>query len=64
MNVDKFDIERIDKSLDEISKTLYELYYTNGHIGPEEYRKIERAFRLVQDIDLTKVKEMFETVEN
>lgn len=58
--MDKFDIERIDKSLDEISKTLYELYYTNGHLGPAEYKKIERAFHLVQDIDLTKVKEMFE----
>lgn len=62
--MDKWDIERMDDALDEVSKTLYEIYYTNGHLGPKEYKKIERAFHLVQGIDLTKLKEMFETVEN
>lgn len=57
----KRDIEIIDDALNQVSKTLYEIYYTNGHLGPEDYEKIERAYRLVRGIDLTKLEEMLET---
>lgn len=52
---------RIDDALNKVSKTLYEIYYTNGRLGPEDYVKIERAFHIVQGIDLTELKEMFDT---
>lgn len=56
--MDRWDIAHIDNELDFVAKVLYDLYYTNGHLGPEEYLKINQAFHKVQAIDMQKLYEL------